>query len=94
MGIIVFVIFIIYSIAQMVAGYEGLVFHLGLVWAIVAILAAIFLRFTLPMTIFAFLGAMDVWHWHWALAAVFVAPGLVFIIPGVILSIINGIREK
>ncbi len=50
-------------------------------------------RFTLPITIGAFFGAMDVWSWHWGLAALFAAPGLAFLIPGVILSIIEGVKK-
>ncbi|MBD3790441.1 MAG: hypothetical protein IE885_08815 [Campylobacterales bacterium] len=93
MPIIGFILFIVYGIAQIVAGYVGIDFHFGAVWAGVAIFAAFMFRFTLPITIGAFFGAMDVWHWHWALAALFAAPGLAFIIPGVILSIIEGVKK-
>lgn len=93
MQVIGFIVFLIYGIAQIVAGYVGIDFHLGAIWAGVAIFAAFFLRFTLPITIGAFFGAMDVWQWHWALAALFAAPGLAFIIPGVIMSIIEGVKK-
>lgn len=93
MPIIGFILFIVYGIAQIVAGYVGIDFHFGAVWAGVAIFAAFMFRFTLPITIGALFGAMDVWHWHWALAALFAAPGLAFIIPGVILSIIEGVKK-
>ena len=56
MQIIGFILFIIYGVAQIVAGYMGIDFHLGAIWAGVAIFAAFFLRFTLPITIGAFLG--------------------------------------
>jgi hypothetical protein len=36
---------------------------------------------------------MDVWDWHWGFAALFAAPGLAFLIPGVILSIIEGVKK-
>lgn len=93
MQVIGFILFIVYGIAQIVAGYVGIDFHFGAVWAGVAIFAAFMFRFTLPITIGAFFGAMDVWHWHWALAALFAAPGLAFIIPGVIMSIIEGVKK-
>jgi hypothetical protein len=44
-------------------------------------------RFTLPITVGAFFGAMNVWEWHWALALLFAAPGLVLALPGVLASI-------
>lgn len=88
-----FLLFLAYSIAQVVAGYVGIDFYLGAAWAVIAIIAAFMFRFTLPITIGAFFGAMDVWGWHWALAALFAAPGLAFIIPGVILSIIEDVRK-
>jgi len=93
MQVIGFILFIVYGIAQIVAGYVGIDFHFGAVWAGVAIFAAFMFRFTLPITVGAFFGAMDVWHWHWALAALFAAPGLAFIIPGVIMSIIEGVKK-
>ncbi len=93
MHVVGFLLFLIYGIAQIVAGYVGIDFHLGAVWAVIAIIAAFMFRFTLPITIGAFFGAMNVWGWHWALAALFAAPGLAFIIPGVILSIIEGVKK-
>jgi len=93
MQVIGFILFIVYGMAQIVAGYVGIDFHFGAVWAGVAIFAAFMFRFTLPITVGAFFGAMDVWHWHWALAALFAAPGLAFIIPGVIMSIIEGVKK-
>ena len=96
MQVIGFILVTVYGIAQIAAGYVGIDFHFGAVWAGVAIFAAsmfLMFRFTLPITIGAFFGAMDVWHWHWALAALFAAPGLAFIIPSVIMSIIEGVKK-
>ena len=93
MQIIGFILFIVYGIAQLVLGYAGIDFHLGAVWAGIALFGALIFRFTLPITIGAFFGAIDVLHWHWALAALFAAPGLAFIIPGVIISIVEGVKK-
>ncbi|KAA6185287.1 hypothetical protein F2Q65_09310 [Thiohalocapsa marina] len=81
---LVFVAVIVYGIAQFIAAWAGIELYLGPLWAGAALLVAVFFRFTLPVTLGAFFGAMDVWQWHWALAAVFAAPGLVFVVPGVI----------
>lgn len=93
LGVGGFILFMGYGILQIVAGYAGIDYHIGAIWAGVAIVAAFMFRFTLPITIGAFFGAMDVWHWHWAWAALFAAPGLAFLIPGVIMSIIEGVRK-
>lgn len=85
--------FLLFGIAQIWAGYIGIDLHLGMIWAFIAIFL-VFARFTLPITVGAFFGAMDVWHWHWALAALFVAPGLIFIIPGIITEIILFLKRK
>lgn len=88
-----FLLFLVYILALLVAGYAGIHFHLGAVWAVIATIAALYFRFTLPMAIGAFFGAMNVWGWHWVLAAVFAAPGLAFIIPWVILWIIERVMK-
>lgn len=87
------IVFLLFGIAQICAGYVGIDHHFGAVWAFVAIFLALGLRFTLPITIGAFFGAMDVWHWHWALAALFAAPGLAFVMPGVLAAIIPSIKK-
>jgi hypothetical protein len=45
------------------------------------------------MTIGAFFGAMDIWDWHWALAGLFAAPGLAFVIPGVLAATISSVKR-
>lgn len=86
--------FLIFGVAQMVAGYQGIAFELGTIWAIAAIGVAFVLRFTLPLTIGSFFGAMHVWGWHWSAAAVLAAPGLLLIIPGTLASIIDLVRRR
>ena len=88
-----FILFIIIAIAQFVAGFVGIEEHFGTVWACVAIGVAFIFRFTLPITIGAFFGAMDVWDWHWAAALLFTLPGLIFLVPGIIASVIDGVRK-
>lgn len=86
-GILAVAAFFAFATAQMAAGYAGIEHGIGHIWAVAALSAAIFLRFTLPITICAFFGAMHVWGWHWAPALTFTAPGLVFVLPGVIPAI-------
>lgn len=85
----------VYGIAQIVAGYVGIQHHFGSGWAIAAIVAAFVFRFSLPITIGSFFGAMNVWGWHWILALVFAAPGLAFMmlmIPGALANMKNKYR--
>ena len=88
-GIIGLAAFFAFATAQIAAGYAGIEHGLGPMWALVAVCAALFVRFTLPITIGAFFGAMSVWGWHWAAALIFAAPGLIFVFPGVLTAIFS-----
>jgi len=81
---------LVYGIAQIWAGYIGIDHHLGSGWAIGAVVVAFLFRFSLPITVGSFFGAMDVWGWPWYGAFVFAAPGLAFMalmIPGALASL-------
>ena len=93
LGIVGFPAFIVFGIAQLVAGFAGIEHDLGVGWAWGALIATLMFRFTLPMTIGAFFGAMNVWGWHWALAALFAAPGLLLVIPGVLASLFSLVKR-
>ena len=93
LGIIGFLAFLAFGIAQLVAGFAGIELGVGSFWAWAALIVALGFRFTLPITIGAFFGAMNVWGWHWALAALFAAPGLLLVIPGVLASIISLVKR-
>lgn len=71
-----------YGIAVMVAGYQGIEAGIGAGWAIAALGLLFVTGFSLPITIGAFFGAMNVWGWHWVFALLFAAPGLLLVIPG------------
>lgn len=88
--LVLFVVIMAYSIIAFYAGYLGIEYHLSTGWAIGAIFAAFIFRFTLPITVGAFFGAMDVWGWHWVWSLLFAAPGIAFLllmIPGALASI-------
>ena len=50
-----------FGVSQLLAGYVGIAEYLGPAWAIGLLAASLLFRFTLPITIGAFFGAMDVW---------------------------------
>lgn len=88
-GFVAFFAVLAYSGAQLFAGFVGIEDGLGMLWAWVALVAALIFRFTLPITVGSFFGAMNVWGWHWAAAALFAAPGLLLIVPGVLAYVLS-----
>jgi hypothetical protein len=83
------ILFAIYGVAQIVASFVGFDYYVGAFLAAVFVGACIWFRFTLPLTIAAFLGAKNVWEWHWFLALIFAAPGLLLAIPSILGSIVD-----
>ena len=94
MGILGFIGIIALSIFQLTAGFSGIEYHFGELWAFIAIGLALLFRITLPITIACFFGATDVWGWHWAWALALTLPGFVFFIPGFIMSAFESIKSK
>jgi hypothetical protein len=92
LGLLGFIAFLGLGIAQLVAGFVGIEHGIGSIWAWIALIAVFALRFTLPMTIGSFFGAMNVWGWHWTLAGLFAAPGLLLLIPGVLALIVPSFK--
>ena len=94
LGIIAFILFMAVSIVQIYAGFIGIEYHLGVIWAYASIAVAIVLRIMLPLTVGTFFGAMDVWGWEWHWAALLAAPGLLFIVPATITSVMSSMVNR
>lgn len=88
-----FVLLLAYGILQIYAGFIGLDFHLGTIWTLVILVAALAFRFPPLISIGAYFGATDVWGWHWVFAVLFAVSGLVFLIPALILPTIETIKR-
>lgn len=91
------VLFAIYGVAQLYAAFLGIDHYIGPGWSVAVFIACLWFRFTLPLTIAGFFGAWVVWEWHWALAAIFIAPGLLLAIPSIMGSVVEsakGMRRK
>ena len=84
----VFILLAVFMLAQFYAGVVGIAHHFGALAAIAAIVAAVWWRFTLPLTGGAFLCAMSLWGWPWPFAFLFAAPGLALMIPGTISALL------
>ncbi len=92
MGLLLILAACIYGFLQLAAGFAGIEYSLGFWWAIGAVIASLGFRFTLPITVGAFYGAMNVWGWQWALALIFAAPGLCLMVPGVMIAFSSAVR--
>ncbi len=84
------ILFLLVGIAQMVIGYLGIEYHFGQGWAIGTIILALVFRFSLPLTIGTFFGAMDVFGFSFIIALLITLPGLLLMIPGAIAAGIAG----
>jgi len=88
------ILFLLLGLAQLGVGAIGVEHFFGEVWMYVAIFAAILFRITLPITIASFFGATEVLGWHWLVALLFAAPGLVIATPALLSSFIRDLRER
>ena len=94
LGILGFLIFVTVAIIQTAVGYIGIEHHFGTFVAIVVIILAFTFRLMLPLTIGTFLGAMNVWGWPWYGALALAAPGLLFIVPALITSVLSTVLQN
>lgn len=86
-----FLIFIVVGVAQIWLGYIGIEWHLGELWAIGALAIAFIFRVTLPITIGTYFGAVDVMGWDWYVGLIIAAPGLLFVVPSMVMAALEPI---
>ena len=94
LGILGFIFFFLFGIAQIYVGMLGIDYHFGSFWAYFAVFLAIFLRILLPVTIGSYFGAVDVLGWEWFFALAFATPGIIFILPATVGVLISSILES
>ena len=82
------------GLAQMVIGYIGIEYHFGAGWAIGAVVLALMFRFSLPLTVGTFFGAMDVFGFSFIVALLITLPGLLLMVPGAIAAGIAGLASS
>ncbi len=85
---------IIYAIFGISMGYAGIEYHLGTVWAIVAMVCALVFRISLPIAIGAFFGMVDVLGWHWIVAILISVPSLLLLVPGLVIGLFEPLIVK
>ena len=89
-----FLLLIAVGITQAAIGFMGIEHHLGTIVAILALVAALFFRLMLPLTIGTFFGAIDVLGWSWYLALIVTAPGLLFAAPAMVAAALESISPR
>ena len=85
--IVLAIMFMIFGIFQLAAGWAGIEEQFGTFWGIVAIVCAFLFQFTLPIVVGCFLCAVNIWDWHWFGAVLFAAPGLLVMIPAFVAGV-------
>jgi hypothetical protein len=88
------VLLLIYALVAFAAGFYGIAAEAGNVWALMALLCAYLFRFTLPLTVGAFVCAFKVWDWPWPFALLFAAPGLAFMFAGVVAVVLGSLARQ
>ena len=88
------ILMLVIGLAQMVIGYIGIEYHFGAGWAISAVVLALIFRFSLPLTVGTFFGAMDVFGFSFIVALLITLPGLLLMVPGVIAAGIAGLASS
>lgn len=78
------ILFLGLGIIQLMLGFAGIDHHLGSFWAWIALIIALVFRFPLPIIVGVFFGVKDVLEWHWLIALLIAAPGILFIIPSIV----------
>lgn len=94
LGLVGGIAFFAFGLAQFYLGAVGLDLVIGHWWAGAAVLAAIFFRFTLPLSIGCFIYATKVWGWPWWGGVLFAAPGLAFMVPGALAALLGAVFRR
>ena len=87
-------LFFVYMYNFVDSGFSYKKIEYGIGWACTAFIAAFAFRFSLPLTIFAFCGAYYLWHWDLFWALCLAMPGLLFMVPAIILGLLSASYEK
>ncbi len=93
-GIPFFIMFVAVGAVQIYLGFIGIEYHLG-GWAAWGAIVLMFLgRLMLPLTIGSYFGAVSVWGWEWWQGLLIAAPGLLFIVPPLVMTALEPILQR
>ncbi|MBO9380019.1 hypothetical protein GG804_24945 [Sphingomonas histidinilytica] len=94
MEVLMFPVFLAWGAISVVAAAFGFSLYVPMWIAIGLVIACLFIGFTLPLAIGSFFGALYVWEWHWFFALALAAPGLVLMVPGVLMQVASRILGR
>lgn len=88
-----FLALIVIGLVQLALGFVGIEHHFGVYWAVAALVVAFWFRFLLPITIGSYFGAVDVMGWEWYVGVAVAAPGLFFVLPGMVMAALESLKQ-
>jgi hypothetical protein len=93
-GFPLFIMFLAVGAVQIYLGFIGIEYHLG-GWAAWVAIGLMFVgRLMLPLTIGCYFGAVNVWGWEWWQGLLIAAPGLLFIVPALVMTALEPILQR
>jgi hypothetical protein len=95
-GILLGLLFFAYGLLQIAIAWWGIEHYVGKWWSIPIMLAVLFLRMSFIASAAVFMVAISPWgfNWPWWVALIFVAPGLLLIVPGAIAAGTSWLRDR
>lgn len=94
LGVLLMPLFLVIGIVQLWLGYVGIEDWLGQGWAIGAIVAAFATRIMLPLSIGTYLAVVNVFGYDWWVGVLAAAPGLLFIVPSMVMAALEPIFNR
>lgn len=86
--------FAIFAVIQLWAAFVGADLYVGIFWGLVIFALCVVTRFTLPITVFGFLGAWKGWEWPWWGALLLTFPGLLIAVPSMFATVLGWLMES
>lgn len=93
MQVIGVLVFLTIALSQIVLGVIGLEYLIGWGGPIIAFVLLGTLNITFPFTIGVFFAATEVFGWPWYTGALIAMPGLLFVVPSILLSIVEWMKS-
>lgn len=91
LGFLLFPFFLAIGAVQIYLGSLGIAHFLGFIGTVVVLVAALLLRILLPLSIGSYFGATVVMGWPWWVGLLIAAPGLIFILPSIVMMALEPI---
>ena len=94
LGVTVPIALLVLETAQYVAGSAGIAHSYGWGWSVGAVVLSLFFRFPFALAFGCYLYVTEVLRWPAAYGVLFAVPGLVLMVPTLVVSLLSGLRER